>query len=189
MSDVRVAREVLSAYAKSKVANPVNQSADQQKLHLAGQLERKIALVRPSDGVSRTPGEMKTWTTTPEYWFAGGEIVAGALEQDADRPLTCILFAHLCVYALKSTAPTFTVPIEVVELKKGHDNHYVLVAGRTTGDIKGKLADWNADAFVIDLWGHCQDLGDMVTQPPAIIVSDMKDYARKTVATIPAWGI
>jgi hypothetical protein len=189
MSDVKVARDVLSSYAKSKVANPVIGTADPQKLQSAGQLERTIALVRPSDGASRTPAEMKTWTVTPEYWFAGGELVANALEKDADRPLTCILFAYLSVYALKSTAPKFTVPIEVVEIKKLHDNHYVLVAGRTTGEIGGKLSEWNQDAFVIDLWGHCQGLGDMVAQPPAIIVNDMKDYPRKTVVTIPAWGV
>lgn len=190
MSDVEVARTVLSAYAKSKVANPINETADQQKLQSAGQLERTIAFIGPSDD-NVSPATAKTWKTTPEYWYAGGRAVAEALVKDADRPLTCILFAHLSVYALKSTAPKFTVPIEVVEIKnKKHDNHYILVAGRTTGEIDGPLDKWNADAFVMDLWGYCQELGPIVAhQPPKIIVEDMKDYPRKAIVTIPAWGV
>lgn len=187
MSDVKVAREVLSAYAKSKVANPIVGAPDQEKLQSAGQLEKKVAFVSPSDD-NVSPATAKTWKTTPGYWFAGGEIVAKALQGDSDRPLTCILFAHLSVYALKSKAPKFTVPIEVVEIKdKKHDNHYILVAGRSAGEIDGKLSEWNDDAFIMDLWGSCQGLGDVVSQPPAIIVSSMADYPRKTIATIPAW--
>ncbi|TMR97530.1 hypothetical protein [Nonomuraea basaltis] len=184
MSDVQVARDVLSSYAKLQVANPINQTADQANLKAAGQIEKKIALSHPSDD-NVSLAEANRWKSTPEYWVAGGEIVA----QDLTRPLTCILFAHLCVYALKSTAPKFTVPIEVVEMKKLHDNHYILVAGRKTGTINGKLSDWNQEAFVIDLWGFCQGLGNLVAQPPAIIVSQMADYPRKTVVTIPAWGV
>jgi hypothetical protein len=190
MSDAGIAREVLVSHAKLKVANPIGESANQEKLKAAGEIEKKIALVRPSDGASLSPSVAKQWTTTSEYWFVGGKVVADALEKDVNRPLTCILFAHLCVYALKSSAPKFTVPIEIVEIKKGgFDNHYILVAGRTAGDINGKLSEWNQDAFIIDLWGYCQGLGDMVAQPPAIIVSDMKDYQRRTVVTIPAWGV
>ncbi|MEV4525648.1 hypothetical protein [Streptosporangium sp. NPDC049304] len=192
MSDAEIARKVLSVYADSKVANPIDETADQEKLRAAGEIEKKIALVRPSDGASLLPSKIKEWKTTPDYWIAGGEIVATALKKDSTRPLTCILFAHLCVYALKTTAPRFTVPIEVVEMKGGtggFDNHYVLVAGRTSGTINGKLSEWNKDAFVIDLWGHCQGLGDVAAQPPAIIVSGMNDYTRTTIATVPAWGV
>ena len=184
MSDVKVAREILSSYLTVAVANPVGKEHTEGDLRDATQLERKIALNRPSD--SAIPLSVaKSWNTTPEYWVAGGEIVAANLT----KPLTCVLFAHLCVYALKTKAPKFGVPIEIVQLKKGADNHYVLVAGRTSGAIGGELSGWNESAFVIDLWGACQSLGELVSQPPAIIVSDMKDYGRTTMATIPAWGV
>lgn len=183
MSDVETAREMLKPYVERKVANPVNVPASGELIQAATQLERMIALSRPAEG-TLNPAIAKTFKTTPEYWVNGGERVA----RDASKPLTCVLFAHLCVYALKS-APRFTVPIEIVELKKGADNHYILVAGRTTGDINGDLSGWNEDAFVIDLWGFCQGLGDLVSQPPAIIVTSMAEYPRKLVATIPPWGV
>ncbi|MDF5758217.1 hypothetical protein [Spongiactinospora sp. TRM90649] len=186
---VEVTRKVLSIYADTKVANPVSETPNMEKIKAAGELERRIALVRPSDTDNLTVSALKTWPSTPEYWIAGGEIVAAALKKDATRPLTCVLFAHLCVYALKANAAKFAVPIEVVELKKGgFDNHYILVAGRNSGELGGKLSEWNEDAFVIDLWGACQELGDVVSQPPAIIVKDMKDYSRRLASTIPAWG-
>ncbi|MEV4072819.1 hypothetical protein [Nonomuraea fuscirosea] len=49
------------------------------------------------------------WKESPEYRVTGGEIVA----QNLNRPLTCILFTHLCVYALKKAAPTVTVAAHV----------------------------------------------------------------------------
>ncbi|MEV4808157.1 hypothetical protein AB0K18_49935 [Nonomuraea sp. NPDC049421] len=186
MSDAEVARKVLGSYQGLLVANPIRQPADPVKLKAAGEIERKIALHQPSDDHNLTPAEARTWKQSPDYWVAGGEIVS----QNLDRPLTCILFAHLCIYALKKDAPKFTVPIEIVELKKGgYDNHYILVAGRTKGDINGKLSEWDQEAFIIDLWGYSQGLGTLVSQPPAIIVEGMDDYSRKTVVTIPAWGI
>ncbi|MEU8357444.1 hypothetical protein AB0C27_15650 [Nonomuraea sp. NPDC048882] len=186
MSDAEVAREVLGTYKALQVANPIGKPPDPEKVEAARKLETKIAFRQPSDDHTLVPAVAMKWKESPEYWVTGGEIVA----QNLNRPLTCILFAHLCVYALKKGAPTFTVPIEVVELKKGgFDNHYILVAGRTTGALGDKLSEWNQDAFIIDLWGHNQNRGKLVAQPPAIIVSDMEDASRKTVATIPAWGV
>jgi hypothetical protein len=72
--------------ARSKVANPVGETADPQKLQLAGQLERTIALTAPSDGHSRTSNEMKVWKTAPDCWVAGGEAVALAVAASAVRP-------------------------------------------------------------------------------------------------------
>jgi hypothetical protein len=183
MSDIETAREALTPYRERTVANPINVPANEELIRAATQLERKIALSRPTEGILN-PGLAKTFNTTPEYWVGGGELVA----QDTSKPLTCVLFAHLCVYALKS-APKFTVAIEVVELRQGVDNHYILVAGRTSGDINGDLSGWNENAFVIDLWGARQGLGDLVSQPPAIIVTSMAAYPRKVAATIPPWGV
>jgi hypothetical protein len=186
MDNFATARHLLEPYVNHQpplqVANPIAGNWDEAAIKSARQLETKISINSPSeDNLSLSLA--KAWKTSPEFWVAGGDIV----QKNTGRPLTCILFAYLCVYALKQ-APKFTAQIEIVEIKSKVDNHYVLVIGRRTGTIDGKLSDWNDDSFIIDLWGSRQGLGNVISRPPAIIVADMKDYPRKTVVTIPPWS-
>jgi hypothetical protein len=187
MSDIAVARHRLDPYVNHqpqlKIANPMDQEWDQAGIIAARGLETKISINQPVDDKIHVGSATKNWTNTPDFYVAAGDIV----RQNIGRPLTCILFAYLCVWALKQ-APKFTSAIEVVEIKRKADNHYVLVVGRRSGDIDGKLSDWNQDAFVIDLWGSLQGRGNVISQPPAIIVSDMADYTRRIAMTIPPWG-
>lgn len=186
MDNFNTAQHLLAPYVNHQpllqVANPVTGNWNEVAIKAARQLEAKISINSPSDS-NFTSTQAKAWRLSPDFWVAGGDIV----RQSLDRPLTCVLFAYLCVYALKQ-APKFTAQIEVVEIKSTVDNHYVLVVGRRTGTIEGKLSDWNEDCFVIDLWGSLQGLGNVIARPPAIIVTDMKDYPRKTIVTIPPWG-
>jgi hypothetical protein len=190
MSDIDTARTLLQPYIDKppRVGNPVNRPSNEWQetgIERSRRLEARISLDVPTEmgltglAATRTAGQ-------GEYWVRGGEIVAANL----DSPLTCALFAHLVVYALRQ-APTFGSRIEVVEIRRGKaDNHYVVVVGRSGGDVNGDLARWGDGAFVIDLWGAAQGLGPAISSPPAIIVAGMADpptYPRRVVATIEPW--